>query len=207
MRTKKITAILVLFFSLGCSHRVHMKQLPPNYEDFLPSEVGILVPAILKTPDIRINRKVITPDEEFTQLVLQKIQRTHVFLEVSSADRAGTTKRREKAVHLDLSVMGVIDTNIGMNQLKLALNVVTLFLFSSALEYKDEFDVSMELNTRRYDGKERFYRSRISGEILYRAFGGEAARQEALNQVVTKSLNSLMYQVMQDVDFFAMEDR
>ena len=206
MKARITLLSVLLFLSIGCTHRVEIHQLPPDSEDFLPSEVGILIPAILKSTDIRVNGNEIAPDEEFTRLVLQKIQRTHVFLEVSSAKESGTIKMREKAVHLVLSLDGVIDTNETTNLIKFAVNCATLFLFSSALPYKDDFDVTMTLKTVRYDGEERYYNSRIKGANCYRLFGGDKARSEARDQVITKTLNSLMRQIMRDVDFFAMEE-
>jgi hypothetical protein len=206
MKPKNMVVLALLIVSCGCAHWVEIHQLPPGSDDFLPSEVGILIPAILRSTDMRVNGKVIKPSEEFIRIVLQKVQRTHVFLEVSSAEKSGKTKMREKAVHLELSVDSVIDINETTNQLKLAANCVTLFLFSSALPFKDDFDVTMALKTIRYDGEERYYKSRIKGTNSYSIFGGEKARVEARDQVVTKSLNSLMRQVMRDVDFFAMEE-
>ena len=206
MKPKNMVVLALLIVSCGCAHWVEIHQLPPGSEEFLPSEVGILIPAILRSTDMRVNGKVIKPSEEFIRIVLQKIERTHVFLEVSSAEKSGKTKMREKAVHLELSVDSVIDTNEGINQLKLAANGATLFLFSSALPFKDDFDVTMALKTIRYDGEERYYKSRIKGTNSYHLFGDEKARVEAREQVVTKSLNSLMRQIMRDVDFFAMEE-
>jgi hypothetical protein len=206
MKVKILLLLVFLFLSIGCAHRVEIHQLPPGSDDFLPSEVGILIPAILRSTDIRVNGKGIKPSEEFIRIVLQKVQRTHVFLEVSTAEKSGKTKMREKAVHMELSVDSMIDTNETTNLLKFAVNCATLFLFSSALPFKDDFDVTMALKTIRYDGEERYYKNRIKGANCYHIFGGEKARAEAWDQVVTKSLNSLMWQVMRDVDFFAMEE-
>lgn len=205
MKTKIMVLLVLLLFSIGCAHWVEIHQLPPGSEDFLPSEVGILIPAILKSTDIRINGNEIEPGEEFIRLMLQKVQRTHVFPEVSSAEESGKTKKREKAVHLELSVNGVIDTNETTNLIKFAVNCATLFLISSALPFKDDFDITMLLKAVRYDGEERYYKSRIKGTNCYRIFGGERARNEAQEQVITKNLNSLMRQVLRDVDFYAME--
>ncbi len=206
MKVKILLLLVFLFLSIGCAHRVEIYQLPPGSEEFLPSEVGILIPAILRSTDMRVNGKAIKPSEEFIRIVLQKIERTHVFLEVSSAEKSGKTKMREKAVHLELSVDSVLNINETTNQLKLVANAVTLFLFSSALPFKDDFDVTMALKTIRYDREERYYKSRIKGANSYHIFGDEKARVEARDQVVTKSLNSLMRQIMRDVDFFAMEE-
>ena len=165
MKVKILLLLVFLFLSIGCAHRVEIYQLPPGSDDFLPSEVGILIPAILRSTDIRVNGKGIKPSEEFIRIVLQKVQRTHVFLEVSSAEKSGKTKMREKAVHLELSVDSVIEIHETTNLLKLAANCV-LFLFSSALPFKDDFDVTMALKTIRYDGEERYYKSRIKGKDL-----------------------------------------
>jgi len=205
MKIKTAVMLVFVLLSIGCAHRVEIDTLPPGSEDFLPSEVGILIPAIVKTTDLRINGKEIGPREQFTKLVLQKVQRTHVFLEVTPPEESGKTKRREKAVNLELSVNGEIDTNEATNLIKFTVNCATLFLFSSALQYKDEFDITMVLKAVRYDGREQYYENRIKGAIYYRIFGGAKAREETQDQVVTKTLNALMRQVMEDVDFFAME--
>ncbi len=206
MKIKTAVVLVVLLLSIGCAHRVEIQQLPPGSEDFLPSEVGILIPAIVKTADIRINGKEIGAREEFTKLVLQKIQRTHVFLEVNSPEESGKTKLREKAVNLELAVNGEIETNEATNLIKLAVNCATLFLFSSTLQYKDEFDITMALKAVRYDGREKYYENRIKGAIYYPIFGGVKAREETQEHVVTKTLNALMRQIMGDVDFYAMEE-
>jgi hypothetical protein len=206
MNTKSILLLLLLLFAPGCAHWVEIHQSPPGAGDFLPSEVGLLIPAILKSTDIVVNGQEIKPGEEFIRFVLQKIQRTHVFSEISSAAESGTMKGRERAVNLELSVGGTIDTNETTNLIKFAANCATLFLFSSELPYKDEFDVTVTLKAIRYDGESWYYSSRIKGASHYRIFGSGYAREEAQDQVFTQTLNSLMRQVMRDVNFFAMEE-
>jgi len=204
---RKITAMMVLLcMVIGCAHRVEISQLPTGSEDFLPSDVGILIPAVVKFSSLRVNGMEIEPNTEFLNLVFQKVQRTHVFSEVSTPEESGKLHMREKAVRLALSVNGTMEINQATNWLKLAVNCVTLFLFSSAIPYKDSFDVTMLLKAVRYDGEEKNYRSRIKGDTYYRMFGGEAARKAAQEDVLTKLLNSLMRQVMGDIAFFAMEE-
>ena len=206
MKIKTAVVLVFLLLSVGCAHRVEIHRLPPGSDDFLPSEVGLLIPAIVKLTDLRINGNKIEPGEEFIKLVLQKVQRTHVFLEVTLPDDSGKTKMREKAVNLELSINGEIETKEAINLIKFAVNCATLFLFSSTLQNKDEFDITVALKAMRYDGRERYYENRIQGATFYRIFGGAIAKEETQNQVITKSLNSLMRQVMGDVDFYAMEE-
>ena len=203
----KVTALLLIVCILfGCAaYRVEINQLPPGAEDFLPSEVGILIPAIVRSTNLIVNGQTITPEPAFLDLVLQKIRRTHVFSEVSYPLESGGMKMREKAVNLELQVTGRIRVNEARNWIVGAVNVVTLFLFSSALQFRDDFDVSMQLRAVRYDGEFKYYRSRITGINSYYLLGGENARREAEERVVEKSLNVLMRQVMQDIPFFAME--
>jgi len=204
MQVRIAVCIVLFYLSLGCAHRVEMHELPPGTEDFLPSEVGTRITAILKTLDLRINGNTIEPPDEFTRLVIQKLKRTYVFQEVTTLGESGMVKDREKAVYLGVSINGVADTNEITNLVRFAANCATLFLLSSALPYKDQFDVTMALKAVRADGAERYYRSRIEGAAYYRFFGGEQARIEAQDQVVTRGLNALMRQLMGDVDFFAM---
>ena len=203
----KVTALLLIVCILfGCAaYRVEIKQLPPGAEDFLPSEVGILIPAIVRSTNLIVNGQTITPEPPFLDLVLQKIRRTHVFSEVSYPLESGGMKMREKAVNLELQVTGSMRVNEARNWIVGAVNVVTLFLFSSALQFRDDFDVSMQLRAVRYDGEFKYYRSRITGINSYYLLGGENARRVAKERVVEKSLNVLMRQVMQDIPFFAME--
>ena len=203
----KVTALLLIVcILLGCAaYRVEIKQLPPGAEDFLPSEVGILIPAIVRSTNLIVNGQTITPEPPFLDLVLQKIRRTHVFSEVSYPLESGGMKMREKAVNLELQVTGSMRVNEARNWVVGAVNVVTLFLFSSALQFRDDFDVSMQLRAVRYDGEFKYYRSRITGINSYYLLGGENARRVAKERVVEKSLNVLMRQVMQDIPFFAME--
>ncbi len=203
----KVTALLLIVCMLfGCAaYRVEIKQMPPSAEDFLPSEVGILIPAIVRSTNLIVNGQTITPEAPFLDLVLQKIRRTHVFSEVSYPLESGGMKMREKAVNLELQVTGSMRVNEARNWIVGAVNVVTLFLFSSALQFRDDFDVSMQLRAVRYDGEFKYYRSRITGINSYYLLGGENARRVAKERVVEKSLNVLMRQVMQDIPFFAME--
>jgi hypothetical protein len=180
-----------------------MIDLPPGTEDFLPSEVGIHVPAVLEKLDLRVNGSDIEPPEEFSRLIVQKLQRTYVFQEVAALADSGMMKHREKAVNLRMTINSVLDTNVITTLVRFAANCVTLFLLSPALPYKDEFDVTIILKAVRSDKAERFYRSRIRGSTCYRFFGGEQARREAQDQVLTRGLNDLMRQIMKDVDFFA----
>ena len=75
---KKITVFIVLIICLpGCVHWLDIHHAPPASEDFLPSEVGITIPAILKSVEVRVNgNEVVNPDPEFIRLVLQKLQRS-----------------------------------------------------------------------------------------------------------------------------------
>jgi len=204
---RKATALVVLLcIVLACAHRVEIDQYPAGSEDFLPSEVGLLIPAVVHFSSLRVNGMEIEPGTEFLKLVFQKVQRTHVFYAISTPEESGNLPMRKKAVRLVLSVNGIMEINQATNWLKLAANCVTLFLFSSAIPYKDSFDVTMLLKAVRYDGEEKNYKSRVTGDTYYRMFGSEPARKEAREEVVTKLLNSLMRQVMGDIAFFAMEE-
>ena len=139
----------------------------------MPSEVGILIPAIVRSTNLIVNGQTITPEPAFLDLVLQKIRRTHVFSEVSYPLESGGMKMREKAVNLELQVTGRMRVNEARNWIVGAVNVVTLFLFSSALQFRDDFDVSMQLRAVRYDGEFKYYRSRITGINYYYLLGGE----------------------------------
>lgn len=205
MKIRIAFCIIIFCLSLGCAHWVELQDLPQGTEDFLPSEVGTRIPAILKTIDLRINGSAIEPPEEFRMLVMQKLRRTYVFREVATLGESGMIKDRERGVYLGLSINGVADTNEMSNLVRFAANCATLFLLSSALPYKDQFDVTMMLKAVRPDGAERYYRSRIQGAAYYRFFGGEQARTEAQDEVVTRGLNALMRQLMKDVDFFAVQ--
>ena len=197
--------LIIVCIVLGCASRVEIDRMPPAAEDFLPSEIGILIPAIIRSTNLIINGQTITPQPEFLDLVLQKIIRTHVFSEVSFPVDSARMKIREKAVNLELQVTGRIRVNEARNWIVGAANLATLFLFSSALKFRDDFDVSMQLRAVRYDGEFKYYNTRIVGNSYYRIFGGENARRETEEQVVEKSLKSLMRQIMQDIPFFAME--
>ncbi len=205
MRSKVAALLIIVCVLFGCATRVEIDRMPPGAEDFLPSEVGVLIPAIIRSTNLIINGQTITPQPEFLDLVLQKIIRTHVFSEVSFLLDSAGMQMREKAVNLELQVTGSIHVNEARNWVVGAVNFATLFLFSSALKFRDDFDVSMQLRAVRYDGEFKYYRSRITGNSYYQFFGGENARKETEERVVEKSLNSLMRQVMEDIPFFAME--
>lgn len=205
MKARIVALIFLCCIPLGCAHWVELQELPRGTEDFLPSEVGTRIPAILKTLDLRVNGNSIEPPEEFTRLVIQKLRRTYVFQEVATLGESGMIRNRENAIDLGLSINGVADTNEITNLVRFAANCATLFLLSSALPYKDQFDVTMVLKAVRPDGMERYYRSRIEGAAYYRFFGGEQARMKAQDEVVTRGLNALMRQLIGDVDFFAMK--
>lgn len=205
MRSKVAALLIIVCVLFGCATRVEIDRMPPGAEDFMPSEVGVLIPAIMRSTNLIINGQTITPQPEFLDLVLQKIIRTHVFSEVSFLLDSAGMQMREKAVNLELQVTGSIHVNEARNWVVGAVNFATLFLFSSALKFRDDFDVSMQLRAVRYDGEFKYYRSRITGNSYYQFFGGENARKETEERVVEKSLNSLMRQVMEDIPFFAME--
>lgn len=205
MRSKVAALLIIVCVLFGCATRVEIDRMPPGAEDFMPSEVGVLIPAIMRSTNLIINGQTITPQPEFLDLVLQKIIRTHVFSEVSFLLDSAGMQMREKAVNLELQVTGSIHVNEARNWVVGAVNFATLFLFSSALKFRDDFDVSMQLRAVRYDGEFKYYRSRITGNSYYQFFGGENARKETEERVVEKSLNFLMRQVMEDIPFFAME--
>ena len=198
MRVRIAICSALVFLALGCAHRVEMIDLPPGTGDFLPSEVGIRVPAILEKIDLRINGNNIEPPEEFRRLIVQKLQRTYVFQEVATLADSGMMKDREKAVNLEVSINGALETRELGNLFRSAF-----FFLSSELPNKDQFDVTILLKAVRSDKAERRYRSRIQGVAYYRFFAGEQAKWEAQDQVLTKGLNDLMRQLMRDVDFFA----
>ena len=205
MYRKTTALVMLLCIALGCAHRVEIDKFPAGSEDFLPSEVGLLIPAIIRSTNLIINGQTITPQSEFLDLILQKVRRTHVFSEVSFPLDSAGMQMREKAVNLELQVTGRIRVNEARNWIVGAVNFATLFLFSSTLKFRDDFDVSMQLRAVRYDGEFKYYSSRITGNCYYQFFGGENARRETEERVVEKSLNSLMRQIMQDIPFFAME--
>ena len=195
MHARFAAFLIIACVLFGCAARVEIDRMPPGAEDFLPSEVGVLIPAIIRSTTLIVNGQAITPQPEFLDLVLQKIIRTHVFSEVRFPLDSAGMKMREKAVNLELQVTGRIRVNEFRNW---TVGVVTL-------KFRDDFDVSMQLRAVRYDGEFKYYRSRITGNSYYQFFGGENARRETEEQVVEKSLNSLMRQIMQDIPFFAME--
>ncbi|MBP1722013.1 MAG: hypothetical protein H6Q45_625 [Deltaproteobacteria bacterium] len=198
MRVRIAICSALVFLALGCAHRVEMIDLPPGTGDFLPSEVGIRVPAILEKIDLRINGNNIEPPEEFRRLIVQKLQRTYVFQEVATLADSGMMKDREKAVNLEVSINGALETRELGNLFRSAF-----FFLSSELPNKDQFDITILLKAVRSDKAERRYRSRIQGVAYYRFFAGEQAKWEAQDQVLTRGLNDLMRQLMRDVDFFA----
>ena len=198
MRVRIAICSALVFLALGCAHRVEMIDLPPGTGDFLPSEVGIRVPAILEKIDLRINGNNIEPPEEFRRLIVQKLQRTYVFQEVATLADSGMMKDREKAVNLEVSINGALETRELGNLFR-----SIFFFLSSELPNKDLFDVTILLKAVRSDKAERRYRSRIQGVAYYRFFAGEQAKWEAQDQVLTRGLNDLMRQLMRDVDFFA----
>jgi len=142
MKERILVLLLLIFFATGCAHWLEVDNLPPGSDDFLPSEVGLLIPAILGPIDVRENGKVIEPGQEFIRLVLQKIQRTHVFSEVSYVSEPVHTKDREKGVRLELSLDALIDTNQATNLLKFSAICASLFLLRPALPLSDDFDVT-----------------------------------------------------------------
>jgi hypothetical protein len=206
MYRKAAALVVLLSIAVGCAHRVEINQLPAGSEDFLPSEVGLLIPAIIRSTNLIVNGQTITPQPEFLDLVLQKVRRTHVFSEVSFPLDSAGMRMRKKAVHLELQVTGSIRVNEARNWIVGAVNFATLFLFSSALKFRDDFDVSMQLKAVRYDGEFKYYSTRITGNSYYQFFGGENARRETEERVVEKSLNSLMRKIMQNIPFFAMDE-
>ena len=207
MNKKIMFSIILLCCALGCAHRLDIYQLPPGSEDFLPSEIGVTVPAILKTVEVRVDgNEVVDPDPEFIRFVLQKIRRMHVFSEVNPAEEAGKTKMREKAVKLHLLVDVEVDTHEALNLVKFTATCASLFLLSPVLKLTDDFDATILLKAVRYDGKDKIYRTRLRGTNHYPIFGVLQSRRDARAEVMTKTLNSLMRQIMEDVNFYAMED-
>lgn len=206
MKTKIMLFLILALWATGCAHRLEVDQLPPGSDDFLPSEVGLLIPAILEPMDVRENGEVLEPSREFTRLVLQKIQRTYVFSQVSSAAESGQIKQREKAVKLALSLNAYIDTNQATNWIKFSAVCASLFLLRPVLYLSDDFDVTAMLKATRQDGAEKYYKSRFKGTINYRLFGAMPAKREAREVAVEKLLNSLMRQVMGDINYFAMQE-
>ena len=197
----RIAICCVLFLlAISCVHRVEMIDLPPGAEDFLPSEVGIRVPAVLETLDLRVNGNDMEPPERFSRLVIQKLQRTYVFQEVAALADSGMMKDREKAVNLRMTINGVLGSS-GISNLFRSV----FFFLSADPPCQDRFDVTIVLKAVRSDRAERFYQTRIQGITYYRVFGSEEAKREAQDQVLTRGLNDLMRHLMKDVDFFAMK--
>jgi hypothetical protein len=202
MKVRAAIYSVLFFFALGCAHQVEMVDLPPGTEDFLPSEVGIRVPAVLERLDLRINGNDIVPPDEFRRLVIQKLQRTYVFQEVAALADSGMMKDRGNAVNMEVSINGALETKEMGNLFR-----SVFFFISPEPPNKDQFDVTILLKAVRSDKAERRYRTRIQGVAYYRFFAGEQAKWEAQDQVLTRGLNDLMRQLMRDVDFFAGKTR
>jgi hypothetical protein len=206
MKRKIIILIVILLYLAGCAHWLEIHQLPPGSEDFLPSEVGVVIPAILKSVEVRVNGEEVEPEQDFIRLVLKKIRRTYVFSEVYLAGESAKTKLREKAVKLKLFVDTEVDTHEISNLVKITATCASLFLLAPVLPLKDDFDATIILKAVRYDGKERYYKSRLRGTIHYPIFGVSQSRKDARAEVMTKTLNSLMNQMMENIDFYAIKD-
>jgi len=56
MNKKIMFSLMLLCCLFGCAHRLEIHQLPPGSEDFLPSKVGVVIPAILKVVEVKVNR-------------------------------------------------------------------------------------------------------------------------------------------------------
>ena len=204
---KKIMFSIILFCCVfGCAHKLEIHQLPPGSEDFLPSKIGVIIPAILKAVEVSVNGSDVDPDPEFIRSVLGKLRRTYVFSEVNLAEDASKTKMREKAVRLRLYVDSKVDTHETANLVKFAATCASLFLLSPVLSLTDDFDATITLKAMRYDGEEKYYKSRMKGINHYSIFNTSQSRREARTEVTEKTLNSLMRQIMEDIDFFAMKD-
>jgi len=185
---------------------LEIHQLPPGSEDFLPSEVGVVIPAILKAVEVKVNRNKVDPDPEFVRLVLQKIRRTYIFSEVNFVEDASKMKMREKAVRLRLLMDSEVNTHETANLMKFAATCASLFLLSPVLSLTDDFDATIMLKAVRYDGVEKYYKSRMKGTNHYSVFTVSQSRRDVRTKVIEKTLNSLMRQIMEDIDFFAMKD-
>ncbi len=75
---------------------------------------------------IRINGSSIEPPQEFRRLIIQKLQRTYVFQEVAALADSGTIRDREKAVNLEASINGALETR------ELGKSVLLFLLFLTA---------------------------------------------------------------------------
>ena len=113
---------------------------------------------------------------------------------------------REKAVKLHLFVDVGVDTHEVLNLVKITATCASLFLLSPVLKLTDDFDASILLKAVRYDGNDKILRSRVQGTNHYPIFRVAQSRRDARTEVITKALNSLMRQIMEDVNFYAMED-
>ena len=206
MNKKVMFSIMLLCCALGCAHRLEIHQLPPGSEDFLPSEVGVVIPAILKAVEVRVNGSDINPDPEFVRLVLGKLRRTYIFSEVNRAEDVSKMKMREKAVRLRLLVDSEVNTHETANLVKFAATCASLFLLSPVLSLTDDFDATITLKAIRHDGEEKYYTSRMRGINHYSIFITSQSRREVRTEVTQRTLNSLMRQLMKDSDFFAMKE-
>ena len=206
MKKKMVILVVILLYLAGCARWLEIHQLPLGSEDFLPSEVGVAIPAILKAVEVRVNGSDIDPDPEFVRLVLGKLRRTYIFSEVNLAEDASKMKMREKAVRLRLLVDSEVNTHETANLVKFAATCASLFLLSPVLSLTDDFDATITLKAVRYDGEEKYYKSRVKGTNHYSIFTISQSRREVRTEVTEKTLNSLMTQLMEDIDFYAMEE-
>jgi len=206
MKRKIIVLIVLLFCLPGCAHWLEVYQEPPGSENFLPSEIGVVIPAILKAVEVRVNGNEVDPDPEFVRLILQKIRRTYIFSEINLPEDASKMKMREKAVRLWLLVDSKVNMHETANLLKFAATCASLFLLSPVLSLTDDFDATITFKAVRYDGEEKYYKSRMKGTNHYSIFNTSQSRRHVRTEVTEKTLNSLMRQIMKDIDFFAMKD-
>ena len=196
-------SIILLCCLLGCVHRLQIDQLPPGSEDFSPSAVGVVIPATLKAVELRVNGSDVDPDPEFVKFVLGKLRRTHVFSEVNLPEDMSKTKGREKAVRLRLFVDSRVDTHETATLLKFVATCASLFLLSPVLALTDDFDTTIQLKIVRFDGEEKYYNTGMKGTNQYSIFNTSKSRKEVRREVIEKTVNALMKQLIDDIDFFA----
>ena len=199
-RCRIILLIAFIFLLSGCQHTIEIQEKSDGSEGFIPiaqePEEGVPL-SYVKTVKVVSDGVEYPPSENLLYRVRSKLLETKLFYDV--------VFQRPPVNHVELNLM-VEETRVnneGENFTKGMAAALTLGLLAPVFPQDFEYHSEYNLSVTNFQRKTKQYNASSSGTL--EASSGQRHLGELYQIVINNNLNSLMSQLLKDLDFILME--
>ena len=197
--------IVLLFMTIGCSGGVHITEKPTGAKkiSYIPWTKDQIKPlGVIKNIRLEIGGIERTPSQEFLMKIRGKLRETNLFHEVLF------DKPLLSIPHVELALIIKQSQINGPSFFTFLLGLFSLGL----IPFDEDYSAEALLTVYRSDGVQKEYSANGAGNATTHVFGAQSqntARQrlnDLYSSVNSGNLNSLMSQIVQDSNFFQLQE-